>query len=58
MKPTDKARRRQGKKNPATFSALWTPAQLAAARKKWGRPEGKTRELLAAILNHTKHPER
>ena len=59
MKTTGKDKRR--KRNPtdgAPYSTLWTPAQLAAALKKWGRPEGQTREMLAAILKRSKHLKR
>lgn len=43
-------KKRKRKLPPEQLAALWTPKQLADARKKWGLPEGKTRERLAAII--------
>jgi len=54
----NKPRRKRKPTDGEPYAALWTPAQLAAARKKWGRPEGQTREMLAAILKKSKHLKR
>lgn len=58
MATNNNGKRRKRKPSTTTFAALWTPKQLAAARKKWKRPEGKTRDILAAVLRKAKERQR
>jgi hypothetical protein len=58
MEQRNKDKRRKRKPTTTTFAPLWTPKQLADARKKWKRPEGKTRDILAAVLRRSKEQRR